>query len=214
MGQAIATRLADLGHSVVMGARDAANETAAAWAEANGGRAGTFADAASHGEIVINATAGVHALSALAAADGGQDNLAGKVVADVTNPLDFSGGFPPVLSVANTNSLAEQIQAAFPEARVVKTLNTVTAAVMVNPDLVPGEHVLFLSGEDPAAKKTVAGLLGEFGWPAGRLIDLGGIRSARTAEMYVPLWVSLYQALGTANFNIAIVKAEAEEDEE
>src|SRR4051794_34657949 len=121
VGQTIGTRLIEVGHEVVMGARDAANPKAASWAESQGARAGTFADAAGHGEVVVNATAGTGSLAALAAAGG--DRLAGKVLVDVSNPLDFSGGFPPSLSVVNTDSLAEQIQRAYPDAKVVKALN-------------------------------------------------------------------------------------------
>ncbi|WP_412542690.1 NAD(P)-binding domain-containing protein [Longispora sp. K20-0274] len=202
VGQTIASRLVELGHAVTMGARQAGNENATAWAAAHHGRAGTFADAAAYGAIVLNCTNGVGTLDALAAA--GEANLAGKVLIDVSNPLDFSAGFPPTLSVANTDSLAERIQAAYPATKVVKSLNTVTASVMVRPDRVPGDHVVFVAGEDADAKEITRGLLGEFGWPEGRVLDLGGIRAARGLEMYLPLWLSLYGAVGTGEFNIAV----------
>jgi predicted dinucleotide-binding enzyme len=204
VGQTLATRLVELGHDVVMGAREASNPKAVEWAGAHRARAGTFADAATHGEIVLNATAGAASLAALTAA--GADNLAGKVLVDVANPLDFSRGFPPSLSVANSDSLAEQIQRAFPNTRVVKALNTVTSSVMAHPELVPGEHNLFIAGNDESAKQTVTALLGEFGWPAGRVMDLGGITAARGMEAYLLLWLSTMQASGGAIFNIQVLR--------
>jgi predicted dinucleotide-binding enzyme len=208
VGQTIATKLIELGNEVTMGAREAANEKAAAWASAQGAHAhaGTFADAAAFGELVVNATSGSVSLAVLEAA--GASNLADKPLVDVSNPLDFSQGFPPTLSVANTDSVAEQLQAAHPEARVVKTLNTVNASVMVDPELVPGDHVLFVSGNDADAKAQVTALLGRFGWPADRVIDLGDIATARGPEMYLPLWVRLMTALGTPHFNVAISRAD------
>ena len=149
-------------------------------------------------------TAGAGTLEALHAA--GAANLAGKVVIDVTNPLDFSKGFPPRLSICNDDSLGEQIQRAFPSARVVKSLNTVTCSVMVDAARLPGEHVMFVAGNDAAAKAEVTALLRDgFGWRT--VIDLGDIGQARGTEMYLPLWVRLYGALGTAEFNLAIVRA-------
>jgi predicted dinucleotide-binding enzyme len=204
VGQTLATRLVELGHDVVMGARVAGNPKAVEWAGAHQSRAGTFADAAAHGEIVINATAGTASLAALTAA--GADNLAGKVLVDVANALDFSHGFPPSLSVAITDSLAEQIQRTFPDTRVVKALNTVTAAVMVHPEQVPGEHNLFIAGNDESAKKTVTALLGEFGWPAGRVMDLGGVPAARGMEAYILLWLSIMQTSGGAIFNVRVLR--------
>jgi predicted dinucleotide-binding enzyme len=202
VGRTLATKLASLGHSVCMGARDAANERAAEWASEAGGEHGTFADAASHGQVVVNATAGTASLEALAAA--GAERLAGKVVIDVANPLDFSRGMPPTLAFCNDNSLGERIQAAFPDARVVKTLNTVNASVMVEPALVPGEHTMFMCGEDAAAKAEVGELLRSFGWPEGSVLDLGGIESARGMEMYLPLWLRLWQATGTGHINVGL----------
>jgi predicted dinucleotide-binding enzyme len=165
----------------------------------------TFPEAGAHGELVVNATAGGASLAVLESA--GAERLAGKVVMDVANALDFSQGMPPTLSVANTDSLGEQIQRAFPDARVVKTLNTVNAFVMVEPSRVPGEHVIFVSGDDAAAKETVKGVLRGFGWSEGSIIDLGGIRTARGTEMYLPLWLSLWNATGTGDFNIGVNRA-------
>lgn len=207
VGQAIASRLVELGHEVVIGARDPDNPRAAGWvADHPGGRAGGFRDAAGHGELLFNATAGTGSLSALAAT--GADCLAGKVLVDVANPLDFGrGSGTGPLAVANDDSLGEQIQRAYPEVRVVKALNTMTTDVMVHPELLPGPHTLFLAGDDPAAKQVVAGLLGEFGWPAGDLLDLGGIQAARGMEMYLPLWLSMMGAFGTTIFNVHVVRS-------
>jgi len=203
VGQTIGARLTQLGHDVMLGSRSATNETAAKWVSENAPRAtqGTFADAAQFGEIVFNCTSGQISLEALRAA--GARNLTGKTLADVSNPLDFSKGFPPTLTVCNTDSVAEQIQSAFPEAKVVKTLNTMTAAVMVNPGLVPGEHDVFVSGNDAEAKAHVTDLLRAFGWR--NIIDLGDISTARGPEMVLPLWLRLMGAFKSPimNFHVA-----------
>jgi 8-hydroxy-5-deazaflavin:NADPH oxidoreductase len=207
VGQTIATRLVELGHDVVMGARDADNPKARGWVSERGGEragSGTFADAAAHGEIVVNATSGSGSLPALAAA--GTDNLAGKVIIDVANPLDFSAGFPPSFSVVDTDSLAEQIQRAHPAARVVKALNTMNADVMVHPGRVAGDHDVFVAGDDEEAKQTVRDLLRSFGWPEASIVDAGGLGAARGLEMYVKLWLSLMGAFGTPKFNIKVVR--------
>jgi predicted dinucleotide-binding enzyme len=203
VGQTIGARLTQLGHDVMLGSRSATNEKAAKWASENAPRAkhGTFANAAEFGEIVFNCTSGQVSLEALGAA--GAANLAGKTLVDVSNPLDFSKGRPPTLAVCNTDSVAEQIQAAFPDARVVKTLNTMNAAVMVNPGLVPGEHDVFLSGNDASAKAQVTDILRAFGWR--NVIDLGDISTARGPEMVLPLWLRLVGAFKSPimNFHVA-----------
>lgn len=205
VGSTIGTKLVSLGHEVMMGSREAGGEKAQAWVEAvgTGASEGTFADAAAFGEIVFNCTAGIHSVAALEAA--GPTNLAGKILVDVANPLDFSQGFPPSLAVLNTDSVGEQLQRALPEARVVKALNTMNCSVMVDPGAIPGDHAAFLCGEDADAKEQVAELLGTFGWPRERILDLGGIRSARGMEMYLPLWLELMGALGTGTFNIGVL---------
>jgi len=206
VGQTIATKLVELGHEVTMGSRTADNEKGREWVSAAGGGAaqGTFEDAASGSELVFNCTGGAVALDALRAA--GAAHLAGKIVVDVSNPLDFSQGTPPTLTVCNTDSVGEQIQREFPDARVVKTLNTVNTAVMTNPAGVPGSHNLFISGNDDEAKTTVKGILGDFGWPQLAIIDLGDITGARGQEMYLPLWLRLMGTLGRPDFNIAVVQ--------
>lgn len=209
VGQVIATKLVALGHEVCMGSRTADNQAAREWADANGTRAanGTFSDAAAMGEVVFNCTSGGASLVALESAGG--DNLVGKVLIDLANPLDFSGGMPPTLSVVNDSSLAEKIQEAFPQARVVKTLNTLNCQIMVEPSLLPGPHEIFVSGNDAAAKNTACELLYSFGWTPEQVIDLGDITTARGTEMYLPLWLRLFGAGGTPNFNVHIVRAEA-----
>lgn len=204
VGETIGSKLVELGHEVRMGSRTATNEKAAAWVKKAGARAsaGTFADAAAFGEIIFNCTLGAASLEALQAA--GKDNLKGKVLVDTSNPLDFSKGMPPTLFVSNDDSLAERIQRAFPEAKVVKALNTINALVMVDPARLPGEHATFLSGNDAGAKAQVKELLTRFGWK--QVIDLGDITTARGSESYLPLWIRLWGALGTPDFNIQIVK--------
>jgi predicted dinucleotide-binding enzyme len=192
VGRAISGKLEALGHDVRVGSRTA------------GDGAVLFADAAAHGEVVFNCTAGAGSLDALAAA--GEQNLTGKLLVDVSNPLDFSSG-GPALFTTSTESLGERIQAAFPEARVVKTLQTVNNSVMVDPASVPGDHVVFVCGNDDAAKEQARALLGEFGWPPERVIDLGDITAARGTEMYVMLWVRLMGVTGGASFNITVVSA-------
>lgn len=205
VGQTIGTKLVALGHNVMLGSRSAMNEKAKAWQAALGERAltGTFADAAKFGEIVFNCTNGMASLDALRSA--GVDNVRGKILIDVSNPLDFTKGFPPSLSVSNTDSLAEQIQREFPETQVVKTLNTVNCQLMVDPSLVPGEHDIFVSGNDPEARSAVASLMREwFGWQT--VIDLGDITTARGAEQILPIWVRLMGQLKTPFFNFHIAK--------
>jgi len=206
VGATIASKLASLGHEVKMGSRTANNEKAVAWAQGAGPKAsqGTFADAASSAEMIFVATQGASTLEALHAA--GAQNLKGKIVIDITNPLDFSKGMPPSLFAGNTDSLGERVQAAFPEARVVKTLNTVTAELMVDASkLNGGDHDMFVSGNDAAAKATVSEFLKtQFGWK--NVHDLGDISTARGTESYLPLWIRLWGALKTPNFNVKIVR--------
>jgi predicted dinucleotide-binding enzyme len=206
VGKAIATRLVEVGHDVKMGSRTADNESAAEWVSEAGETAsqGTFADAAAFGEVVFNCTSGGASLDALKAA--GADSLTGKVLVDVANTLDFSQGRPPSLLVTTKESLGEPIQEAFPEIRVVQTLNTMNCEVMVDPTLVPGEHDVFLSGNDERAKNTVRELLESFGWPADHILDLGDISTARGPEMYVVLWLRLWGVVGGPHFNIKLVR--------
>lgn len=204
VGNAIGSKLVQLGHEVKMGSRTVSNVKASEWVKTAGSRAsqGTFADAADFGEIIFNCTAGSVSLEALKLA--GSKNLAGKVLVDVANPLDFSKGMPPSLTVCNTNSLGEQIQHAYPQTKVVKTLNTMNCRVMVNPSLVPGDHNVFVSGNDSYAKSKITNILKAFGWK--NVIDLGDITAARGTEMLLPIWLRLMGVLGTTDFNFKIVK--------
>jgi 8-hydroxy-5-deazaflavin:NADPH oxidoreductase len=215
VGRTIAGKLVSLGHEVAVGTRDPeatlartepdamGNPPVAQWLDEHSQiRLRPFADAASFAESVVNTTAGTASLTALDAA--GADNLAGKVLIDIANPLDFSQGMPPSLNPVNTDSLGEQIQRAFPEAKVVKTLNTMNAQVMVEPSRVAGEHHVFVSGDDADAKKAAAELLVSFGWPAADVIDLGDITTARGTEMLLPVWMRLWGALGHFDCNFHI----------
>jgi len=204
VGATIATKLIALGNEVMLGSRNAGGEKAVTWAQANGANAsqGAYAQAARFGEIVFNCTQGTASIEALQSA--GAVNLKGKILIDVANPLDFSHGAPPTLSICNTDSLGEQIQRTFPEAKVVKTLNTVNCGVMVNPALVPGDHDIFVCGNDVDAKARVAELLKQgFGWRS--VIDLGDISAARATEQMMPIWLRLYGVLGVPHFNVRVV---------
>lgn len=207
VGQTLGTKLAQKGHSVKMGSRSATSEKATAWVKAAGAYAsqGTFAEAASHGEIIFNCTKGEVSLEALKAA--GASNLKGKVVVDVANPLNFSKGMPPTLtpSLCNNNSLGEEIQKAFPDAKVVKALNTMNCKLMVDPKLVPGSHDAFICGNDADAKKKVTEILEkDFGWQS--ILDMGDITSSRAMEMLLPIWIRLMVKFNSPNFNFKIVK--------
>jgi 8-hydroxy-5-deazaflavin:NADPH oxidoreductase len=206
VGRTIATKMLELGHEVTMGSRSPDGEALRQWVEgaSEGAAGGTLAEAAAAGELVFNCTPGTASIAALEAA--GAENLAGKTLVDVANPLDFSSGLPPTLSVCNDDSLGERIQDAFPEARVVKSLNTVNSEVMVDPGRLRGDHAIFVCGNDDAAKAQVAGLLEAIGWPRDSIIDLGDIVAARGTEMYLPLWLRLRSALETTDFNVAIAR--------
>jgi len=216
VGKTIATRLAGLEHEVMVGTRNPQETTSrtesdrygnppfSAWQQEHPEvKLGTFAEAATHGEMIVNATAGAVSLEALEQA--GEDNLSGKGLIDLSNPLDFSMGMPPSLSVVNTDSLGEQIQRRFPEAKVVKTLHTMNAYLMVDPAQLAGaDHTVFVSGDDPVAKAAVTDLLRSFGWTD--IIDLGDITTARGTEMMLPVWLRLFGALQKPVFNFKIVR--------
>lgn len=203
VGEALGTKLAACGHAVKLGARSAANEKAAAWAAKTSGTHGTFADAAKDGEIVFHCTKGDVAVDV--ARSAGAENLAGKILVDVTNPLDFSKGMPPTLFVSGDDSLGERIQRELPKTRVVKALNTINASVMVEPARLGADTAVFVSGDDAGAKTAVEKLLREdFGWKS--VVDLGGITTARGTEAYLLLWIRVFGAIGTAEFNVAIVR--------
>jgi len=207
VGRILGSALIRAGHDVILGSRISDNPAAVGWAEENGDRAtnATFEVAARQARLVFNCTAGVHALAALEQA--GADNLAGKVLVDVSNPLDFSNGFPPTLSVCNTDSLGEQIQRVFPDTKVVKAFNTLANPLMVDPNQLHGEHQLLVCGNDTSAKEQVWELARSFGWRESQWLDLGGIDQARGTEMYLALWVRLYGRFQTPLFNLSVVTA-------
>jgi predicted dinucleotide-binding enzyme len=217
VGQTFGVRLAGLGQDVMLGTRDVAALMARdepdryggppfrVWSQQNPSvKVGAFSEAAAHGEVVFNATSGGASLDALRLA--GEANLNGKVLIDLANPLDFSRGMPPTLSISNTDSLGEHIQRAFPQVKVVKALNTMNVNVMVNPrQLADGDHTVFVSGDDADAKAEVTRLLKDwFGWRD--VIDLGDITTARGPEMLLPVWLRLWGALGTGMFNVKVVR--------
>lgn len=220
VGQTIASKLIQLGHEVVIGTRNVSEKLSVTekdgygtppfsdWYKANNKvKLRTFAEAASFGEIVVNATNGGSSIAALKLADA--KNLSGKVIIDIANPLDFSNGTPPSLlpGLNNTNSLGEEIQKSFPESKVVKTLNTMWCGLMVNPDLIGGgDHINYISGNDPEAKSKVKKLLNQFGWRDENIIDLGDISGARATESILPIWLRVWGVTHTGTFNFKLVK--------
>lgn len=217
VGQTLAEKLASLKHDVTMGTRDVKKSLSTTgagnygrpafgdWYPAHKNiRLATFSDAAASAEFIINATNGMGALNALEHA--GHDHLKDKIMMDVSNPLDFSHGMPPSLWVSNTDSLAENIQRAFPETRVVKALNTMNAYLMVNPSLVPGDHTVFICGNDAGAKSEVRSILNSFGWSDRNILDLGDLQNARGMEQILPLWAMILGTLQHPFFNFHVAK--------
>jgi predicted dinucleotide-binding enzyme len=217
VGLTFSAKLVELGQDVMLGTRDVArllertepgfygNPPFREWhAQHPQVKVGTFAEAAAHGELLFNVTNGAGSLEALGLA--GEGNLRGKILIDIANPLDFSQGMPPTLTVANTDSLGEQIQRAYPTVKVVKTLNTMNVNLMINPrQLADGGHTVFVSGNDAEAKAQVTQWLKDwFGWRD--VIDLGDIATARGSEMYLPLWLRLFSALQVPLFNVKVVR--------
>jgi predicted dinucleotide-binding enzyme len=193
VGQTLSDRFTEVGHDVLVGSRTAKDD-----------RVRTFAEAAAHADLVVNATAGLASIEALTAA--GADNLAGKPLLDVANALDFSAGFPPAVHASGDDSLAERIQAAFPDARVVKGLNTMNCNVMARPRSLPSAHTVFLAGGDEAAKDAVRSLLRDVGWTDDEMLDLGDLSAARGLELYLLLWLRERVVLDTSAFNLHLVR--------
>lgn len=210
VGNALGTKLVQVGHEVTMGSRSAKNEMAQKWASSLGKRAhtATFRDAAAFGEIVISCTGGVHSMEALESV--GADPIRGKILIDVSNPLQQDKEGAMILGFCNNDSLGERIQKAFPRTRVVKALNTVNCDIMIEPSRVPGDHNLFICGNDPAAKKQVSEHLSDwFNWKIDNIIDVGDITAARGTEMMMPLWMRLFQGvIGHSHFNWQIVRGQ------
>jgi len=213
VAQTLATKLIGLGHDVVLGTRDPDKldepktfaVTLRQWREKteNRGKIATFKEAAAHGDVLINATSGTVSIEALRLAAAGE--VGPKVLIDAANELDFSKGVPPGALASQERCLAEKIQSTFPNLRVVKSLNTIGAPVMVDPQaLGGGDHTVFVSGNDAEAKLTVTTLLRAFGWTD--VLDLGDLSSARGPEMYMAMWIRLWGATGTGQLNIKVVR--------
>ena len=202
VGSTIAGRLAELGHDVMIGSRDPSSKQDLVVKLGGKTKVGTMLEAAKYGEILFNTVPGRTTLETLTAI--GEANISGRVLVDVANVMDFSHGTPPTLLVANTDSLAEEIQRTFPKTRVVKALNTLGFTLMTHPEnLAKGDHSIFVCGNDAFAKTQVSELLASFGWK--QIYDLGDIRSARGMEMYLVFRSEVSAALGNAPFNIKIV---------
>ena len=205
-GRALAARFAELGHEVALGTRqvEVTRAREQSWYDGHPEvRLVTQAEAAAHAEVVVNACSGEGTLAALE--NAGEPQLSGKVLIDVSNPLDFSQGFPPTLFVKDTDSLAERVQREFKTARVVKALSMVANEVMTHPrELAGGDHTLLISGDDERAKNVASGLLRELGWED--IFDLGDLSNARGQEMWMALWTRLYGRIGHVNFNLKLVR--------
>jgi len=220
VGQTIASKLVSLGYEVMIGTRDV-NEARSRTATDNYGgpgfgtwllsnpkiKLGTFAETASFGDLLVNATSGSGSVKAFKSAK--TDDLKNKVVIDIANPLDFSKGMPPSLipSLSNTNSLGEELQKEFPQAKIVKTLNTMWCGLMVNPGMIGGgNHVNYLCGNDNEAKQKVKELLIKMGWKEDSLLDLGDITNSRGTEAVLLIWLRVWGKTGTGAFNFNIVR--------
>jgi predicted dinucleotide-binding enzyme len=215
VGRIIAIKVNQLGHQATIGTRDP-EKTLANTSKDNYGNPpykdwskdhqkiglADFATAVSGADVIFNCTSGQASLSAIELASKG--GIDGKTLIDIANPLDFSKGMPPSLNPVNTDSLGEQIQRKFPALKVVKALNSMNAGIMVNPGKIKGDHHVFICGNDDQAKAIASGMLKSFGWKESMIIDLGDITNARGTEMLLPIWLRLWQALGTAEFNFHI----------
>ncbi len=210
VAQTLGKKLVELGHEVYLGTRDPKKldekknmaGTLNEWLASVNHKAKvvTFKETAAQGEILINATHGQASVEALHLAEA--DKVGPKVLIDTANELDFSKGKPQALA-SSARSVAGNIQSAFPNLKVVKTLNTIAAPIMVNPQIVKGgDHTIFMAGNDKDAKAKVADLLKSFGWTD--IMDLGDISAAHGPEMYMGMWVSLYASLQNGMINIKV----------
>ncbi|HEY0029292.1 MAG TPA: NAD(P)-binding domain-containing protein [Bacteroidia bacterium] len=206
VGSTIGSKMIELGHEVMMGSRTISNEKTKAWVAANGTNAskGTFADAAAFADLIFICTKGEVTLEMLRSAN--VNNFNGKTVIDISNPLDFSKGMPPILipEYCNTNSLGEEVQKLLSKANVVKTLNIVNCLIMVDAKKSAGDPTMFVCGNNAAAKEEVTGILHQFGW--NDIIDLGDISTARGTEMLMPIWLRTWMATGIGHFAFKVIK--------
>jgi hypothetical protein len=219
VGQTYAAKFISLGYGVMIGTRNVSEKLASKAKDSYGNtpfsdwhllnkdvKLGTFKETAAFGELLLNATQGANSVKALNQAD--EKDLKGKILIDVSNPLDFGSGMPPGLlpEFSNTSSLGEAIQNTFPSMKVVKTLNTMWSGLMVNPSMLnAGDHNAFICGNDNTAKAEVKKILESFGWKEQNILDLGDISASRGTEMYLPLWLRIYGATSNGAFNIKIV---------
>lgn len=219
VGQAMSKKFVELGHLVFMGTRNVEQslnrKEKDAWGTPGIGswikenpqvELTTFREAAEKGRDLL-----VFAINGMAAMDSlksiGDELLTGRTMMDISNPLDFSKGFPPTLSICNTESLGEKIQNAYPQLKLVKTLNSVSHSIMINPQMIEGDHVVFICGNDAGAKQEISSVLEDFGWKYQNIVDLGDITSSRGTEMTLPLWTRLMGKFQTSLFNMNIVRA-------
>jgi 8-hydroxy-5-deazaflavin:NADPH oxidoreductase len=191
------------GHDVMIGSRDPDKPELREWLSGDGAgvEAGTFAQAAAYGELLVLAVLGNAAEDAIAQA--GPENFAGKVVIDVMNPLDFSGGFPPKLSISGEDSLGERVQRALPEAKVVKAFNTIGSPYFVDPSFSEGRPTMLIAGDDEEAKRIVTDVLADFGWT--HTVDIGGIAGSRELEAICILWVKIGGARGAWDHGFSLL---------
>jgi 8-hydroxy-5-deazaflavin:NADPH oxidoreductase len=189
VGRRLAAGFKSRGHEVMIGSRDPDKPELRDWlsSEGTGIEAGTFREAAEHGELLVLAVLGNAAEEAIA--DARAESCSGKVVIDAMNPLDFSGGFPPKLSIAGEDSLGEHVQRALPEAKVVKAFNTIGSPYFIDPSFAEGAPTMLIAGDDEGAKRLVADALADFGW--ADTIDIGGIEGSRELEAICIAWVKI-----------------------
>ena len=215
VGRTLAEKFSAKGYHVTNGTRDPEETLARTgdnsfgdwFKKQNGVEVMSFGESVASGTLIVNALNGNHTLDVLKSCDSSR--FSGKIVMDISNPLDFSKGFPPTLltGLNNSNSLGEAIQQLLPDAKVVKTLNTMWCGLMLQPELISGNnHINFICGNDAASKSSVIALLSEFGWKSDQHIDLGDITAARGTEGYLLLWTRIYGATKNGAFNIAINK--------
>ncbi len=195
VGRRLASGFSSRGHDVMIGSRDPGKPELREWlaGEGAGIQAGTFVETAGYGELLVLAVLGTAADEAIA--DAGAENFSGKVVIDAMNPLDFSGGFPPKLSISGEDSLGERVQRALPDARVVKAFNTIGSQYFVDPSFTDSQPTMLIAGDDADAKSTVGDVLADFGWPDP--VDIGGIEGSRELEAICIAWVKIGGSRGS-----------------